>query len=189
MSNAYDEMIIAAAVNYDVPPPLIKAVIATESGFDPDAYREEKLADGTVWDASYGLMQLLFRTAVSLGFPNDRAQYLRLLEPQVNIDLGTKLLKQLIGRYGMNPPDIYAAYNSGAVRKNAAGQYVNTKGSTAVQTRVDRFMRFYAQYAREWEATRTGPAPGSGGAIETGVVETLVIVGVLGLLAWKLWGS
>jgi soluble lytic murein transglycosylase-like protein len=154
--NRYDDIIAAASVGYDVPFPLIKAVIATESSFNEKAYRPEKRADGTIWDTSYGLMQLLFTTAVGLGFPNDRSRYMELMDPATNIDYGTRLLAQIIRRFGSDPGDIYAAYNSGAPRRDAQGRYVNTKGDPAVQARVDRFLTLYDGFLREWEATAGG---------------------------------
>ena len=145
----FDSAIYQEAENQGVPPVLIKAVIGTESSFNPSAFREEKTASGEIWDTSYGLMQLLFRTAVSLGFPDDRSRYMELMDPAVNIHYGTILLKQLIARYGFNPKDIYAAYNSGAVRKNTAGEYVNSKGDTAVNARVNRFYTIYEYFLRQ----------------------------------------
>lgn len=197
--NQYDEIIFAASVGYNVSVPLIKSVIMTESSFNPNAYRPEP----AISDGSYGLMQLLFRTAVGLGFPNDPAQHARLFDPAVNIDLGTHLLSQLQGRYGGNVADIYAAYNSGAVRKNAAGQYVNSTGDTAVNARVNRFLSIYASFYAEWQATATPAVPvddsgdegatpppadggaGDGGAVDPLAVAALVVVALLGYLAYK----
>lgn len=190
--NQYDQTIWAASVGYDVPVPLIKAVIMTESSFNPKAYR----AEPAISDGSYGLMQVLFRTAVALGFPNDPAQHERLFDVDTNIDLGTKLLKQLIGRYGMNPPDLYAAYNAGSVRKNAAGQYTNSKGDTGVQLRVNRFMGIYATFLAEWEKTSdpsdaavapTETTPGAG-EVDSGMAISLLLVIALGYFAYKTWG-
>lgn len=185
--NKYDQIVFAASVNYEVEVPLIKAVIMTESSFQPNAYR----AEPAIKDGSYGLMQLLFRTAVSLGFPNDPAQHARLFDPPTNIDLGVKLLSQLQKRYS-DVDEIYAAYNAGVARRNDAGQFVNSKGDTGVQKRVDKFMTHYAFFKKEWEDT--------GGAITESEAEiegqappaalgTLVVVGVLAFLAYKLWSG
>lgn len=147
--NAFNAIIDKESTAQGVPVVLIKAVIGTESSFNPNAFREEKTAAGVIWDTSYGLMQLLFRTAVALGFPDDRSRYLELMKPEVNIHYGTKLLKQLIGRYGFNPKDIYAAYNAGSVRKNEKGEYTNSKGDTAVNARVNRFYGIYEYFLRQ----------------------------------------
>jgi len=182
-NNQFDQIIVAAAVNYEVSVPLIRAVIMTESSFNPNAYRPEP----AISDGSYGLMQVLFRTAVSLGFPNDPSQHTRLFDPATNINLGTKYLAQLQRKYE-NVDDIYAAYNSGAVRKNAAGEYVNTKGDNAVQKRVDRFLGIYTDMVAEWEAARseikTTEAETEGSAEPAGIA-TLLLVIVAGYLTWR----
>lgn len=188
--NQYDQIIQAASVNYNVAVPLIKAVIMTESSFNPAAYR----AEPAIKDGSYGLMQVLFRTAVGLGFPNDPTKANELFIPEININFGTKLLAQLQARYE-NVDDIYAAYNSGAVRKNAAGEYINTKGDTGVQKRVDRFLGIYSDFLTEWEETAAaivqseaevegGGTPESGEA-DPATIASLVLVALLGYLAYK----
>jgi soluble lytic murein transglycosylase-like protein len=196
--NQYDQIVQAASVNYNVSVPLIKAVIMTESSFNPTAVRHERRADGTIWDSSRGLMQLLFRTAVSLGFPNDAARANELFDPAININYGTKLLAQIQGRYE-NVDDIYAVYNSGAVRKNSAGEYVNTTGDTGVQKRVDRFLSIYSDFLTEWEETAAaiqqseaevegGGTPTSGQA-DPATMAGLVLAALLGYLAYKTWLS
>jgi soluble lytic murein transglycosylase-like protein len=190
--NQYDQIIQAASVNYGVSVPLIKAVIMTESSFNPNAYR----AEPAINDGSYGLMQLLFRTAVSLGFPNDPKRANELFKPDININYGTALLEKLQNQYE-NVDDIYAAYNSGKVRKNAAGEYVNTKGDTGVQKRVDRFLGIYSDFLTEWEETAAflqqseAEAEGGGdptsGETSPASVAGLVLVALLGYIAWKTW--
>jgi soluble lytic murein transglycosylase-like protein len=191
--NQYDQIIQAASVNYNVSVPLIKAVIMTESSFNPNAYR----AEPAINDGSYGLMQLLFRTAVWLGvLPNDPSRANELFDPAKNIDGGTRYLAKLQAKYE-NVDDIYAAYNSGAVRKNAAGEYVNTKGDTGVQKRVDRFLSIYSDFLTEWEETaaaiqaseaevESGGTPTSGQA-DPASMAALVLAGLLAYLAYKTW--
>ena len=189
--NQFDPTIFAASVNYGVSVPLIKAVIMTESSFNPNAYR----AEPAISDGSYGLMQVLFRTAVGLGFPNDPAQHARLFEVDVNVDLGTKLLSQLQAKYGENVADIYAAYNSGKVRKNSAGQYTNSTGDTAVQKRVDRFLGIYASFLKDWqeaaaeietsEAEVKGGGEPTSGEADPSSMAAIVLVGLLAYIAYK----
>ena len=189
--NQFDPTIFAASVNYGVSVPLIKAVIMTESSFNPNAYR----AEPAISDGSYGLMQVLFRTAVGLGFPNDPAQHARLFEVDVNVDLGTKLLSQLQAKYGENVADIYAAYNSGKVRKNSAGQYVNTTGDTAVQKRVDRFLGIYASFVKDWqeaaaeietsEAEVKSEGDPTSGEADPSSMAAIVLLGLLAFIAYK----
>jgi soluble lytic murein transglycosylase-like protein len=106
MRNDFDGLISASSARWSVPFAWIKAVIGTESNFDPEAYR----ADPRIGDASYGLMQLLSRTAAGLGFRGDPAE---LFDPALNIELGTELLSQLRGSYGDDFRRVYSAYNSG----------------------------------------------------------------------------
>lgn len=134
-------LINGAAVKYNVEPALIKAIIKVESNFDPMAYRSEVV----VGDASWGLMQVLLSTAKEVT-GNSSLTVSELINPANNIDIGTKFLSRQLNRYGGNVKDAIAAYNSGKVRKNAIGQYVNTKGSTNVQRYVDKVYAEYIKY-------------------------------------------
>ena len=102
----YDAIIHAQAVEFDVPVAWIKAVIQTESSWNPKAYR----AEPQINDASYGLMQLLYRTARGLGYDGTPEG---LYDPAINIALGAKLLGDLRVRYGDDFRRVYSAYNSG----------------------------------------------------------------------------
>lgn len=98
--------IVGSATLYNVPASWVRAVIMTESSGDPNAYR----AEPQINDGSYGLMQLLLRTARGLGYAGTTAG---LYDPATNIDLGTKLLRDLRRSYGTNFERVYSAYNSG----------------------------------------------------------------------------
>ena len=102
----FDTEIRDAALRYYVPESWIKAVIETESSWNPDAFR----AEPRINDASYGLMQLLYRTAKGLGYTGTKDG---LYDPATNIDLGTKLLGNLRQRLGDDFQRVYSAYNSG----------------------------------------------------------------------------
>jgi len=103
----FDVEIQSVASVYSVPESWIRAVIETESSFDPKAYR----AEPRIGDASYGLMQLLYKTAQGLGYTGPREG---LFDPLTNIDLGTRLLSQLRAKYGDDFKAVYSAYNSGS---------------------------------------------------------------------------
>jgi soluble lytic murein transglycosylase-like protein len=102
----FDTEIAASAQLYNVPETWVRAVIDTESSWRPMAYR----AEPQISDASYGLMQLLTRTAKGLGYTGAPEG---LYDPATNIDLGTKLLGQLRRSYGDDFRRVYSAYNSG----------------------------------------------------------------------------
>lgn len=99
-----DQIFVNMAKKYKLPTLLLKAVAQVESALDPKAYRYEPgfwdryLKDNLAWkdkdpkvvSASYGLMQLMFTTAWSMGF---RGKAEDLYDPATNINLGAKLLR------------------------------------------------------------------------------------------------
>ena len=137
----FDNEISQAAATYNVPESWIRATIQTESSWDPNAFRNEP----TIQDASYGLMQLLWRTAKGLGFTGAATE---LYNPALNIDLGAKLLGQLRGRFGDDYRAVYSAYNSG---KANAWQY-----SDQVAANVARALQNLEKYE---------PAAAGGGVV------------------------
>lgn len=102
----FDDLILDASQRYGVPFLWVKAFIGTESSFRPEAIREEEAIN----DASRGLMQVLGRTARALGYEGSLDG---LFDPAINIDLGTKLMAEIIGREGPDFRRVYSAYNSG----------------------------------------------------------------------------
>lgn len=103
--NDFDSLIRDAAKRHAVPFALIKAIIAAESGFRPDAIRgEPHLAD-----ASRGLMQVLYSTAIGTGYKGEPSG---LFEPRANIDAGTSYLASLLSKTG-NVAGAASAYNGG----------------------------------------------------------------------------
>ncbi|MDA8516266.1 lytic transglycosylase domain-containing protein [Citrobacter sp. Igbk 16] len=101
----YDKVIGHFARRYGVDPYFVKAVMAVESGFNPDIIS----AKGAV-----GLMQLMPETAnrlsSALGYSLEKH---RLSDPELNIHLGTYLLSELTKRYSSNLELVLAAYNAG----------------------------------------------------------------------------
>lgn len=101
----YDDLIAENSRLYGIPESWIRAVITVESSWNPNAFR----AEPRISDASYGLMQLLSRTAGGLGYSGAPQG---LLDPATNIALGTKYLAQLRQSYG-EFKRVISAYNSG----------------------------------------------------------------------------
>jgi soluble lytic murein transglycosylase-like protein len=91
------EMVEAAARRHGLDPELVRAVVAVESGFRPDAVSPK---------GAQGLMQLMPATAKSLGVKDA-------LDPFSNVDGGTRYLRMLVTRYGGDLNRALAAYNAG----------------------------------------------------------------------------
>jgi soluble lytic murein transglycosylase-like protein len=145
--NTYDPLVITAAGRYGIPQMVIKAVIGKESSF-------VKTTD----TGSVGLMQLELATARGLGFTGTREQ---LFDPATNIDLGVKFLRELYDRYPTEPWDaIYAAYNSGKVRRNPYGKFVDRNGDTQVEDHVVGFRKLMDYFWPAWRTAASGPLGG-----------------------------
>lgn len=95
--NVYDGIIRMAAQQYDVPEGLIKAIMHTESGFNPNARSPV---------GAQGLMQLMPATARGLNVANA-------WDPHQNIMGGAKYISQMMRRYNGNWTKAIAAYNAG----------------------------------------------------------------------------
>ncbi|MFW2177937.1 MULTISPECIES: lytic transglycosylase domain-containing protein [unclassified Moraxella] len=94
--NAYDSLIVASALRHGVDPALMKAMMHTESGFNPSARSPV---------GAQGLMQLMPATARRFGVTNA-------WNPAENIEGAAKYLKFLHGRFG-NIQHVIASYNAG----------------------------------------------------------------------------
>ncbi|MGO4110088.1 lytic transglycosylase domain-containing protein [Paenibacillus sp. YAF4_2] len=101
----YEALISEAAAKYGIDPELIRGVIRTESGFQSDAISPA---------GAKGLMQLMDATARGLGVTNS-------LDPQQNIDGGSKYLSYLLRKYNGNEQVALAAYNAGPGRVDKLG--------------------------------------------------------------------
>lgn len=99
----YDDLIEESASRHDVDPDFIRAVMGTESAFNPKAKSPKD---------AHGLMQLIPGTARRMGVKN-------IYDPKENIEGGTKYLKQLLDMFGGDVNLALAGYNAGegAVQK------------------------------------------------------------------------
>lgn len=104
----WGDFIAEAAQKHAVPPQWIAGEMAAESGGQQRVHS---------W-CCYGLMGLLPATASSMAGRKVGADEL-LDDPELNIDLGTKLLGQLFVKYGGNPIKVPAAYNAGSAKCGA----------------------------------------------------------------------
>jgi hypothetical protein len=110
----FGAMAAAAARRHDLDPELVRAVVAVESGFRPEAVSPK---------GAQGLMQLMPATARSLGVKDA-------FDPAANLDGGTRHLRALIDRYGGDVKRALAAYNAGegaVARHGGVPPYAETR--------------------------------------------------------------
>lgn len=107
----YSDLCCTAAKHYGVPVELIVATIATESGGDPTAYRNEP----QIKDASTGLMQTLLATA-RMAMGNKALTSGDLRDPGTSINAGTAYIAMQRTSTHFDPPLVAAAYNAGSLR-------------------------------------------------------------------------
>ena len=100
-----DDAIKKASLKYNISTDLIRAVIKTESAFDPQAVSRA---------GAMGLMQLMPQTALELGVD-------RPFDIYENIDGGVKYLKKMLDKYDNNLENALAAYNAGPHNVDLAG--------------------------------------------------------------------
>ncbi len=93
----FGDEIREVAARHGVAADLVEAVIRVESAFNPRAVSNK---------GAQGLMQLMPRTASSLGVRN-------VFDPRENIEGGVRHLRYLLDRYPGNVPLALAAYNAG----------------------------------------------------------------------------
>lgn len=96
-ATVFDPIIEKYAAHYSLDPSLIKSIIATESGFNPNAVSPK---------GARGLMQLMPATAQRLGVKNS-------FDPEENIRGGVKHFRTLMDNFNNDLTLSLAAYNAG----------------------------------------------------------------------------
>lgn len=123
----YDEHLREACDRYRIPYALARAVLASESNFNPQAVSHA---------GAMGLMQLMPETAVTM-YVDD------ILDPRENIHGGVRYLRVLTNEFDGDLVKVIAAYNAGPGAVKRAGGVPNI-----AETReyVKRVLRLYKEY-------------------------------------------
>ena len=142
----YSEYVTKYAEQYGVEENLIYALIKAESNFNPDAVSHQN---------AKGLMQLMQSTAEDLAKKSKiNLNNENILEPEVNIQLGTQYIASLLNKYDCVEVAL-AAYNAGSgnVDKWISSGKIKADGSDIenipykeTNTYVRKIMRDYEVY-------------------------------------------
>jgi len=102
----FEPMIVRYAKQQNVEAALVKAVVAVESAFEPEVVS----AKGAI-----GLMQVIPETAQRYGLYDDKRRTVaqKLLDPAVNLNVGTRHLRALLALFANDVALALAAYNAG----------------------------------------------------------------------------
>lgn len=126
---SYKDDINRSAVQYNVDPAFIRAIIHAESHFNADAVSKQ---------GAQGLMQLMPGTALELGVKDS------LNAPQ-NIKGGVKHLSKLLNKYEGDNRLVAAAYNAG---EGAVKKYEGIPPYEETEVYVERVSILYKRYKR-----------------------------------------
>lgn len=147
---SYVEEIKAAADRYGLDRYLVAAVVATESGFRPEAVSSV---------GAEGLMQLMPTTAEWISYRRglDHAEC-DLFDPETNLDYGCWLLKYLLDRYDGSVRNALIAYNAGYGRldgwlETGADENGELKDIPYAETRnyVEKVNKYMEKYRELYE--------------------------------------
>lgn len=139
-----------ASRRHDIDYELLKALIATESGFDAQAVSPK---------GALGLMQLMPATAQRYGVAADKRTSIetKLFDPRVNIATGARYLRDLIAMFPGQIELALAAYNAGEGAVQRAGNKIPNYRET--QNYVTTVLQLYA-YLKPSAAFGRGKAAG-----------------------------
>lgn len=127
----YARLIESTAIDQQLPPALLHAVIKVESAYQPDAVSPK---------GAVGLMQLMPATAA-------RYQVTDRTDPAANIQGGARYLRDLLTLFDNNLSLALAAYNAGEHAVKRHGNQIPPYSET--QQYVNKVMALYHRYTSE----------------------------------------
>lgn len=138
----FEPLVASNARANGLEPALVKAVIAVESAFDPGAVSGK---------GAIGLMQVLPDTGERFGVSGDAKRSVadKLKEPAINLRVGTRYLKELLGRFGGDATLALAAYNAGEGK-------VDRYGGVPPYAETEAFVELVLRFRDAW---RPPPPP------------------------------
>lgn len=126
----FDQLIDAGAAKWGVDSDLVKAIVANESGFNPNA---------TSPAGAQGLMQLEPATALGLGVTDP-------YDPVQNLDGGTRYVRGLLDRFHGDLRLALAAYNAGPY---AVEKYGGVPPYAETRAYVEAVLQSYRRYKQQ----------------------------------------
>ena len=154
----YEPMLKTASVEYAVELALLKAIMAAESGFNPDAVSPR---------GAIGLMQIMPSTAERYGLLGDRKKSIeqKLQDPKTNIRLGTRHLADLFKLFPGQQDLVIASYNAGegAVQqyRNTIPPYPETRSYVELVTQLQQVYRIGSGTRKSGASVRSSSANGT----------------------------
>lgn len=130
-ANKFDDLINIVSKKHNMDPALIKAVVHTESYFNPNA---------TSRVGASGLMQLMPQTAELYGVYD-------LYSPMKNLDAGVRHLRYLLRRYKNKLSVALAAYNAG---EKAVMYYNGIPPYRETRRYIKKVMHYQSFYRNEY---------------------------------------
>lgn len=157
-----DEIISKWSSFYQVPVDLVKAVITTESNFNPSAKNPESSASGLmqVVRGTWDWMTSVFHIPASW---SDR------FDPEANVQVGTAYLSYNLKRYHGDVRQAVAAYYSGT-----------PNGSPDEQSYVNKVLSHFQSYndgGNTYPPTQAGPSGDGTGGSGPGTLEVIFLAG------------
>lgn len=129
----YDRLIDRVARSQGLDSALLRAVIETESNYDPDAVSDK---------GAVGLMQLMPETARRMGVTDP-------FHPAENLEAGARHLRRLIDKYQGRLTLALSAYNAG---EKAVDRYKGIPPYPETQNYVKKVLEAYGRAAKERQA-------------------------------------